>query len=242
MTTYPPTFDQKAIVDLNNLYQRVKTLENQMAAAVGAYAAFACTSSTHPAEPQTGMQIFETDTALFAIWSGSAWVYPPQLVGEQVLTSAQASMTVNVPSGVFRHLHGVFSVRQDSGAGGAFCFIQFNGDTGNHYVFQDVLGNGSTASAANNGGSTNGLRVGVATCSGDTANYFGTGGFEVGNISSSVFKPVSSQFTASVTTSNGYAGVYGGLWASTASITSVTLLPNSGNFVAGSCFTVVGWP
>lgn len=33
-----------------------------------------CTSSTRPASPYAGMQIFETDTQLSYIWDGAAWV------------------------------------------------------------------------------------------------------------------------------------------------------------------------
>lgn len=34
---------------------------------------YVCTSSTHPASPYTGMEIWETDTGKKQIWNGSAW-------------------------------------------------------------------------------------------------------------------------------------------------------------------------
>lgn len=41
-----------------------------------AQAVIGCTSGTHPASPQQGMVIYETDTDLFKYWNGSAWEGP----------------------------------------------------------------------------------------------------------------------------------------------------------------------
>lgn len=73
MTTFSPPQDQRFINDLSDLYKRVATLEAQASAAAGTYAALVCTSSTRPASPLTGTEIYETDTKRFLIWSGSAW-------------------------------------------------------------------------------------------------------------------------------------------------------------------------
>lgn len=40
--------------------------------------AFVCTSTTRPSSPYSGQIVFETDTQMFAFWSGSAWI---QFVG-----------------------------------------------------------------------------------------------------------------------------------------------------------------
>jgi hypothetical protein len=55
-----------------------------------------------------------------------------------------------------------------------------------------------------------------------------------------VFKPVTSQFQCPVSNTAGYTGTAGGLWASTAAVTSVTLIPNTGNLVAGSSLAIYG--
>lgn len=205
-----------------------------------AFASFVCTSSTHPANPFTGLQIFETDTNLFGVYGGSSYLYPAQKIGSVILTGSQASMSVaNIPA-VFNHLIAFCTLRQDSGSGGAFSFVRFNSDSANNYTWQGVLGNVSTASSSNSGGLVGGIRFGVAAGSGDTANYFGSGSFEVGNIQSAVYKPLSGHFQGPVGSANGYAGTYGGLWQSTATVTSVSVFPSSGNLVAGSSLSLYG--
>ena len=164
----------------------------------------------------------------------------PQLLGSTILAAPAASIPITIPPG-FNHLHGIWTGRQDSGSGGAFCFLRLNGDAGNNYTFQKVYGSGAVTTSANAGGGTNGIHIGVVPCSGDTANYFGTGSFNVGNASSAVFKPVSGHFAGMVSATNGYAGESGGIWVLTTVVTTVTLVPLSGNLVAGSSMSIYGW-
>lgn len=165
----------------------------------------------------------------------------PQLLGSTILTSPQPLITIPIPAG-FNHLDAVWTGRQDAGGtGGAFAFVRLNGDTGTNYTFQKLYGVGTTTTAANAGALTNGIHIGVVPSNGDTANYFGTGKFAVGNSSSAVFKPVSGSFAAMVSATNGYSGNAGGLWQSTSVVTSVTLVPGSGNLVAGSSMSIYGW-
>ncbi len=165
----------------------------------------------------------------------------PQLLGSTILSGLTTLITITIPTG-FNHLQGIFTGRQDTGSGGAFCTVRLNGDSGSNYTWQVMYGSGASATSANSGGLVTGIRVGVLPGSGDAANYFGTGTFDVGNISSTVaYKPVASNFQGNTNTVAGFAGSAGGLWQSTAAVTSVTLLPNSGNLVAGSSLTVYGW-
>lgn len=164
----------------------------------------------------------------------------PQLLGSTILASSQASISISIPSG-YNHLKCTFTGRQDSGSGGAFAFIQLNGDSGANYAWQVLYGNMTTTTAATSAGAVAGMRVGVLPGSGDTANYFGTGEFTLGNVSSAVFKPVSSYFHAAMSAANAYSGTGGGTWASTAVVTSVTLYPFTGNLVAGSSLSIYGW-
>lgn len=163
----------------------------------------------------------------------------PQLIGTTILGASAASISITIPSG-YNHLQCTYTGRQDSGSGGAFCFVRINGDSGANYTWQGLYGNVSTATSSNAAGAVSGIRLGVLPGSGDTANYFGTGAFTLGNVGSAVFKPLSGHFQGPITTTNGYAGTYGGIWASTAAITSVALFPNSGNLIAGSSLTIYG--
>lgn len=164
----------------------------------------------------------------------------PQLIGDTILTGPAASISITIPSG-YNHLQCVYTGRQDSGSGGAFCFVRINGDSAADYTWQGVYGNGATATSSNAGAAVSGIRLGVLPGSADTANYFGTGSFSLGNVSSAVFKPLSGHFQGPISPTNGYAGTYGGIWLSTAAITSVALFPNSGNLVAGSSLAIYGW-
>lgn len=204
-----------------------------------AFATFVCTLASHPASPFQGQEIFETDTGATAVWSGTAWIYRPTQIGTTVLGANAASITINVPAG-FTHVQGVFTARQDSGSGGAFCALQLNGDTGSNYVWQYTLGGSASITAAGSGATATSMRIGVIPGSGDTANCFGVGSFTIGNSKSAVFKPVTSNFEAILGTTTSYSGTLGGSWQSTAAVSSVTLLPASGNLVAGSSLTLYG--
>lgn len=164
----------------------------------------------------------------------------PQLLGSVILTASQGSISINIPAG-YNHLQGSFTVRQDSTSGGAFCLLRVNNDSANHYTYQNFYGHATTPTT-NNSGATSSLNIGVTPGPSDTASYFGGGAFTIGNIASSVaFKPVSSYWHCPVAVSNAYAGVGGGLWLSTSTVTSVQLLPSSGNLVAGSSMSIYGW-
>lgn len=73
MTTFPAPLDQRIQTDMSALFARVAVLEKQAATAKGSYAALPCTSTTRPANPNTGQEIYETDTGNMSVWSGSAW-------------------------------------------------------------------------------------------------------------------------------------------------------------------------
>lgn len=165
----------------------------------------------------------------------------PQLLGSTVLATSQPSITIAIPSGFgFNHLNAVYTARCDAGTT-QFLIVRFNGDTGSNYAWEQSAGQTTTAQIANSAGLVAFIRAGVCPSAGDTANYFGCGSFSVGNISSSVFKPMSGQFTALQGTTAGWAGTVGGVWQSTTAVTSVTLQSVSGNLVANSSMSVYGW-
>lgn len=201
-----------------------------------------CTSTTHPASPFVGMEIIETDTLASAMWNGTSWIYNATQVGTVILGTAAASMGFgSAVIGKFNNYFGVFCVRQSTGSGGAYCFLQINTDTGNHYTYQATIGNGTSITTSNSG-LTTGFNVGVAPGSGDTANYFGTGEFTIANAQSTTGnKPIRANGGAAITSTNAYTGQWVGQWNSATAITDIHLWPNAGNFVAGSSFTLYGY-
>lgn len=190
--------------------------------------------------PVAGMPAWVTDLGLFGVYNGSAWMYGlQQLAATQILGASAASITFSSLPAVDT-LMGVFLLRTDTGSGGSYTTMRFNGDSGNNYTWQALFGDGATVTSANAGGSVNGMHFSVAPGSGDTANYFAQGSFTVTGASGSTFKSMSSTFFGPIAPTNTNAGTIGGLWASTAAITSITLVPNSGNFVAGSAVALYG--
>lgn len=80
-----------------------------------------CTSTTRPASPYTGQVIYETDTSLLRIWTGSAWGSPkfdnplgvvsggttrnlPFAMAVGALYGGAVATTVTYPSGRFTDL------------------------------------------------------------------------------------------------------------------------------------------
>lgn len=164
----------------------------------------------------------------------------PQLLGSMVLSGSAASITIAVPSG-FNQLQGIYTARKDVGGGGAFAWLRLNGDTSSNYLWQITLGNNTSTTTSRSTGTDSKIQIGIITGSTDTANYVGSGTFTIGSASStSLFKAVSATSQCPCTTTNSYTGTLGGQWLSTAAITSVTLLPDAGNFVAASSFSLYG--
>lgn len=163
----------------------------------------------------------------------------PQLIQSSILSSSQASIIINVPSG-YNHLQCVFTVKCDAGSA-QFVRLRLNGDTSSNYTWERLTGNNTTVAGTNATATDTSIEIGVTSSAADTANYFGVGGFTVGNIASAVFKPVASYFQGSLGAANAWTGTAGGIWLSTSAVTSVTVFPASGNFIAGSSLSIYGW-
>lgn len=157
------------------------------------------------------------------------------LGGSVGVAQGSGNNSISVPSWA-NSVRLTWSLRSsDAGTGGTFMHVQLNGDTGSNYTWQMVSGNTSTAAASNNGGLTTMTRIGVVPRNGDTANYYGTGTLTISNLQGSTFKTMVSTFQSPLTAGTGWVGTAGGLWQSTAAVTSIALAPDVGaNFTAGS--------
>lgn len=161
------------------------------------------------------------------------------LIGTTTPTGA-SSTTFTIPSWA-NSVFGVWTARTDNATTGGYVNLRFNGDTGSNYVWEQVLANSSTVTGQNSGGTNAFMHIGAKTAANDTANYFGTGSFTAVNLQSTgLFKSASSISQAPGSTTSGFAGTHGGTWLSTAAVTSLTLVADAGNFVAGSRFSLYG--
>lgn len=164
----------------------------------------------------------------------------PVKLGSTILTGPSPTMSLPITAG-YNHLEAIYTTRKDSGGGGAFTWMRLNGDSANDYQWVNQIGNNATGTS----GSTlvNYWQMGLCAGLSDTAGYFATGRFTIGNISStSVAKNFDATSSLVCNTTTYYKASFGGVWNQTAAVTSVTLIPDTGgNFVAGSSLSIYGW-
>lgn len=169
----------------------------------------------------------------------SAIANPAWRLGSVVLAAPAPLIRIPIPVG-FNHLQGIYTARKSVGGGGAFCWMRLNDDAGNHYQWENVVG----AVTQNSGASLVAfMQMGLCAGASDTANYFGSGEFTIGNVSSTTTaKQIAARGSLTCSTSTYYAATHGGTYNQAAApITSVTLLPDAGTLIAGSSLSIYGW-
>jgi len=119
----------------------------------------------------------------------------------------------------------VISSRNDIGATAYYC--RFNSDSGSNYNWIRLLGDGSTASSSA-GPSTQFILQ--ANNANDTANTFNNSSIYITNYAGSTSKSVSIDTVKENNATAANQMIQAGNWSGTAAITTITLLPNSGNF------------
>jgi hypothetical protein len=117
--------------------------------------------------------------------------------------------------------------------------IRFNSDTASNYSQTTLAGDGSTAASNRYSGATNISPIEREEMS-DIANTYSLSIINIGNYSNTTtYKSTLSRSSTPNSSSSG-TDVQAGLWRSTAAITSITLLVNTGSFTVGSTFTLYG--
>lgn len=152
------------------------------------------------------------------------------------LTQSAASVTFdNLPTSGYTDLKVVASVRGDRASIDTEAYISFNGTTTN-YSYRVLAGNGVNAQSA----AASTYPPIVINAANSTASTFSNSEFYIPNYRSGVAKSLSSDSLSenNATTANTY--LVAGLWNNTAAITSITLTPFTGNFVANSTFSLYG--
>lgn len=236
MTNYQAPWEQKWAADQAVLVQRVAALERQVAQLTSGQVSV--TSTTHPASPWAGMQIYETDTALTAYWSGTAWVYPPQVLWSRTLGATTASVTTPALPAVFNFLRLDWRVHLTTG-GPTDLLMQVDSDTTAHYLWAKDEAVSGASTAVHGGSAQNFMKVGAV--GGSTGNYYATGSLSIaGWHGGTAHLAVSGTSTLFDTNSVDYVGTYGGLFAAPPPHTSLTVFPAANSFVAGSQFLLVG--
>lgn len=171
---------------------------------------------------------------------------PPSVgavLGDVVLTSAQAVVSFASIPATYAHLVVAYQVRSSS-AGVATVRLQMrvNNDSGSNYNSQLVAGNNTTAAAQVQSGADHGY-LGNVPAANATAGQSGSGSIEIPNYAGTTFwKNAIYQTTRDENSAGANMVHYRGhvVWRSTAAINRVDLFFFYGDFIAGSRITLYG--
>lgn len=155
------------------------------------------------------------------------------VIADQLLTATTASVTFSAIPQTYRHLLLMWTARGDGSGSFTELGARLNGDAAANYVGQYAYAGG-----AGQGVSGTYAQVSYLTSSGAAANLADAGRLELPHytgtsfhkllLASGVYSPAQALYE------------YAGRWPSTAAITSLTLVPQQGNFTVGSRFTLYG--
>lgn len=157
-------------------------------------------------------------------------------------TSTGTTLTFSSINQNYRHLLIVGSARGDTASAFVSVNIRINGSSSALYDSQQVSGNNTTAAAFPQSSATS-AQIGEMAAASATSGACGTYRISIPNYRDTTFwktwdvnHTLSTGTGASAMHSKAWSGQYRG----TAAITSITLLPSTGNFVTGTRFSLYG--
>ena len=164
------------------------------------------------------------------------------LISSQTLGGTTASVTFSSIPSTYNDLKLVVSARGDAASTDGQLTVNFNGDSGTNYSWTAVAGyNGSNTYGTGSYGSTNigALELDEASV---TASTFSSIELYIPNYNSTGTKPVFNLGAAenNSASAGNRLGAVAGQYRGTSGISSITLTPNSGNFVQYSNFYLYG--
>lgn len=231
------------------------TVANRIAAQLtGATAASGYVGGTTSGAPTSGtfavgdMVIDQTGPLWVCTTAGTpgTWMSHWVRINTTILGATTASVTwSSIPSG-YNALKIAYHARGTNASVAVTNAIQFNADTGAHYYWQLLEGNTTTVVGADLMAQTNGS-VGYTPGASATAKLFSSGTCVITGVqqtADNVTWMAMNCGPTALTTGNVKIGLYGGVWAptATAAVTSITLFPSAGSWAADSTFTLYGSP
>jgi len=164
-----------------------------------------------------------------------------ELISTTVLGGTAASVTfsnLGDYSTTYKHLQIRYAARSSDANPGVGVYSRLNADAGSNYRSHYLLGNGSSV-LSGSVATTSGLS-GIIAAAGSTASNFGVAVIDL-------LDPYSTTKNKTLRTLSGFTDaaqkridLQSTLWINTASLTSWLLLPELGNFVSGSRFSLYG--
>lgn len=154
--------------------------------------------------------------------------------------SSSISFT-SIPS-TYKHLQVRMLSRSTRGAATADAWFQINSDTGNNYAHHDLNGNGTSASAGANSGTTNiyfCYPIANIPASSATSGIFGTQVLDIHDYASTSKYKTTRMLGGFDANGSGSVYLSSGLWQSTSAITSLTFY-NTSNWAQDTKFALYG--
>lgn len=164
----------------------------------------------------------------------------------QIVVSTPANTeTFSSIAGTFSNLRVTVSGRFSDAAANENISIQFNGDSGANYDFENLQGVSTTVSSVGSAAQTSGF-VGRLPAGNATANFPGQSIIDLVNYAGTTFfktaQASGGYLTTAGTVSNYTTLMNTTIWRSASAITSITLIDGGGgNFVAGTVLTLYGY-
>lgn len=161
---------------------------------------------------------------------------------DNTLGAATAGWDVAAGLTGYTHLKCILTIRGDAAVTAQQFMIRLNGDSTASYDWQRMYSNTTSMNAAEGIGDTKFLG-GWYPANSAAASKVGEAEILLPNYADTTFQQTftsKGSATHNVTTGTFYTFQYGGQWRVTAAITRVQILPESGNFVAGSRLTIYG--
>lgn len=176
--------------------------------------------------------------------AGNAAYIPPAFESIATATGTGSSGTItfsSIPS-TYKHLQIRYIGRSDEVATVRNLNIRLNGDTGTNYVYHNLTGDGTTATAAGVTAVAQMLVRPIPAASA-SANIMGAGIIDIHDYASTTKNKTVRTFVgadANTASTDWKVSLFSGLWLNTAAITSISLIAQSGNFTTDSTFALYG--
>lgn len=166
--------------------------------------------------------------------------------GTQIIPNSSVStFTISSIPGTYNTIILTCDERGTDGAAFVDDAITINGDTGSHYDYMGIQGNGSSATADPHGFGVTAMQLFDIPAGGSTADVSGGGTLSIANYAGATFNK-HGQWTNGLNESASQGGTYiyrGDFWwkpSSPAAITSITRTLSAGNYATGTTCTLYG--
>lgn len=163
------------------------------------------------------------------------------MLADDLLAGAQASFDFTSIPATYKHLRLVLYLRGSAAATEVVAKLRFNNDSGTNYDWQKHYAAGSSGGAGETM-SDNEIELADATAGSSPAGAVSVLDILIPNYAEETLQKAVTYHAFNPRNGAGTEYVFhgGGIWKSTAAINRVTVLPGSGNWVAGSRATLYG--